>query len=30
MPEVATLLPRGFVQAVLATLLISGGFTLLL
>jgi phospholipid/cholesterol/gamma-HCH transport system permease protein len=30
MPEVAALLPRGFVKAVLATLLISGGFTLLL
>jgi phospholipid/cholesterol/gamma-HCH transport system permease protein len=30
MPEVAALLPRGFVKAVLATLLISGGFTLVL
>jgi phospholipid/cholesterol/gamma-HCH transport system permease protein len=29
-PEVSTLLPGGFVRAVLATLLISGGFTILL
>ena len=29
-PEVSTLLPRGFVKAVLATLLISGGLTMLL
>jgi phospholipid/cholesterol/gamma-HCH transport system permease protein len=29
-PEVSALLPRGFVKAVLATLLISGGLTLLL
>ena len=29
-PEVAALLPRGFVKAVLATLLISGGLTMLL